>query len=205
MKRLIGVEALQPERLVQRPRRVGIDQDLCRVASFRPLLARRGPPQRVVLRFQFGSSHPDYTLGFGHGFQRLIGKRLGAFDPDGINTTIAMNATKLGTTTCKGWLQPSFLKRFPNTRYKCVGPVIRIEGGKMGISDHERARINERKSDELRYMTDMLRQLRDMALGRNDQLLSYLIEMAYVEAADRQRGRPDTRLVNQAEFVDRAA
>jgi hypothetical protein len=40
-------------------------------------------------------------------------------------------------------------------------------------------------------MASMIRELRDMALSRRDQMLTYLLELAYLEAADRLRGIPD--------------
>lgn len=58
--------------------------------------------------------------------------------------------------------------------------------------------IADTKTAELRYTASMVRELRDMAMSRRDQMLTYLLELAYLEAADRLRGIADTAPAGKA-------
>ena len=51
----------------------------------------------------------------------------------------------------------------------------------------ERGGNKEQAGDSIAYIRDMLRQLRNLAEG--EDMLCYLIEMAYVEAGDLHAGR----------------
>ena len=54
----------------------------------------------------------------------------------------------------------------------------------------------EKRSDTLYYIQSMLGQLRTMAEAERCDMLSYLVEMAYIEASDIVRGERPSR-VNQ--------
>ena len=56
--------------------------------------------------------------------------------------------------------------------------------------------------DDLRYMQEMLRELAENAKANRDNLLGYLIEMAYVEASDLIRKRHQEQV---AQTRDKAA
>ncbi|WP_137133094.1 hypothetical protein [Rhizobium sp. FY34] len=56
------------------------------------------------------------------------------------------------------------------------------------IEDSGRHGPNDRSQANLAYIRQMLGELRNVALRENAHLLSYLIEMAYVEAGDLQDG-----------------
>ncbi len=47
----------------------------------------------------------------------------------------------------------------------------------------------DRSSENIAYVKDMLSELRNVAKSENADLLSYLIEMAYVEAGEVQASR----------------
>lgn len=54
--------------------------------------------------------------------------------------------------------------------------------------------LNRRRSDTLDYMQSMLGQLRTMAEAERCDMLTYLIEMAYVEVSDILRGERPLRV-----------
>ena len=54
----------------------------------------------------------------------------------------------------------------------------------------------DKRSDTLYYIQSMLGQLRTMAEAERCDMLSYLVEMAYIEASDIVRGERPSR-VNQ--------
>lgn len=51
----------------------------------------------------------------------------------------------------------------------------------------------ETRADRLGYIQSMLGQLRTMAEAEHCDLLTYLIEMAYIEASDAVRGQQSSR------------
>ncbi|MBO6553078.1 MAG: hypothetical protein JJ926_04725 [Roseitalea sp.] len=51
----------------------------------------------------------------------------------------------------------------------------------------------ETRADRLGYIQSMLGQLRTMAEAERCDLLTYLIEMAYIEASDAMRGQQPSR------------
>lgn len=77
----------------------------------------------------------------------------------------------------------------------------------MTISKEIRAAIELSKRNEIAYLSDMIRELRDMALARRDGMLSYFLELAYMEAQDRLRGQADQgrHLVRMADADKRGA
>lgn len=62
----------------------------------------------------------------------------------------------------------------------------------MTIDSQIRSLIERQKTEDLEYIRCILKELSGMAAARRDRALTYLIEMAYLEASDRLRGRPDT-------------
>lgn len=54
--------------------------------------------------------------------------------------------------------------------------------------------------EELRYIAELSFQLRKMAKARNNSVLTYLLEMVYLEASDGLKDRPDSD-VNEAAQV----
>lgn len=64
----------------------------------------------------------------------------------------------------------------------------------MRLGIKEREIVAEQKAEQLRYIASLIRELRDMAQARRDQMLTYLLEMAYLEASDRLRGVPDVEV-----------
>ena len=67
-------------------------------------------------------------------------------------------------------------------------------------------RYNRRRTETLDYMQSMLGQLRAMAEAERCDMLTYLIEMAYIEAGDLIRGeRPvNTHQVAQKDVMGEA-
>ena len=57
--------------------------------------------------------------------------------------------------------------------------------------------IRQARSDRLRYIQAMLGELRTMAEVERSDLLTYLIEMAYIEASDIVRGQRPLRVGGQ--------
>ena len=57
-----------------------------------------------------------------------------------------------------------------------------------------RPQISKRRTDTLDYIQAMLGQMRTMAEAERCNMLSYLIEMAYVEASDIIRGERPLRV-----------
>ncbi len=55
----------------------------------------------------------------------------------------------------------------------------------------------ERRSESLRFIQSLLGQLRQMSDAERCGMLSYLIEMAYVEASDILRGNQPSRIHEQ--------
>ena len=55
----------------------------------------------------------------------------------------------------------------------------------------------EKRSDTLYYIQSMLGQLRTMAEAERCDMLSYLVEMAYIEASDIVRGERPSRINQQ--------
>jgi hypothetical protein len=53
---------------------------------------------------------------------------------------------------------------------------------------------NPRRTDSLDYLQSMLREMREIAEAERYDMLSYLIEMAYVEASDIIRGERPVRV-----------
>jgi hypothetical protein len=67
-----------------------------------------------------------------------------------------------------------------------------LKGGERTMKiAHTLARQHEHEAQE--YMREMLRELRDMAEGQRMEVVSYLIEMAYVEVSDILRGERPMR------------
>ena len=60
---------------------------------------------------------------------------------------------------------------------------------------------NMTKIERFQYVQSMLRELRDLTAGGRDELLTYLIEMAYLEASDKVRNE----YTKEPEGVSRAA
>ncbi len=59
------------------------------------------------------------------------------------------------------------------------------------------ADIRQARTDRLRYIQAMLGELRTMAEVERSDLLTYLIEMAYIEASDIVRGQRPLRVSGQ--------
>ena len=55
----------------------------------------------------------------------------------------------------------------------------------------------DKRSDTLYYIQSMLGQLRTMAEAERCDMLSYLVEMAYIEASDIVRGERPSRINQQ--------
>ena len=47
--------------------------------------------------------------------------------------------------------------------------------------------IEAKRLKDLQYVRSMLRELRDISMGQGDRMLTYLVELAYLEASDRLR------------------
>jgi hypothetical protein len=75
-----------------------------------------------------------------------------------------------------------------------------LPGLGLGCPPHRRVEImafNKRRTETLDYMQSMLGQMRTMAEAERCDMLTYLIEMAYVEVSDIIRGERPARVRDQ--------
>ncbi len=64
---------------------------------------------------------------------------------------------------------------------------------------------NQNSLATLEYIPSMLRELRKLAIGQNEEMLGYLIDMAQLEASDRLTGNAGSSSKTDGEQGDSAA
>lgn len=57
-------------------------------------------------------------------------------------------------------------------------------------------RTEQRRTDSLDYIQSMLRELREISQSQRYDILTYMIEMAYLECSDILRGQRPARMPN---------
>ena len=66
--------------------------------------------------------------------------------------------------------------------------------GQLNRQGHDMSLAGRHQTERIRYIQSMLGELRSMAEGERCDMLTYMIEMAYIEASDIVRGQRPLRV-----------